>query len=91
MAIQLYSLTYRALMETDPKKKCQLASALYVAWQEGRCSKAPLRVHRIDIPGRPEKPVLVQPKYLVKRKINTKEGIAALLHAIAHKIGRAHV
>ncbi len=35
-------------------------------------------------PGRPEKPRLIAPRYLARRKPGTKEGRAALIHAIAH-------
>ena len=35
-------------------------------------------------PGRPEKPVLVAPRDLPRRSVNTLEGRAALLHSIAH-------
>lgn len=34
--------------------------------------------------GRPDKPILVSPKEVKPRKLNTNEGVAAFLHAIAH-------
>jgi uncharacterized ferritin-like protein (DUF455 family) len=37
-----------------------------------------------DIPGRPDKPVLVAPLSLPKRSMRTLEGRAALIHALAH-------
>lgn len=36
------------------------------------------------LPGRPEKPFLVEPKFLAKRSLSKPEGRAALLHAVAH-------
>jgi uncharacterized ferritin-like protein (DUF455 family) len=36
------------------------------------------------LPGRPEKPFLVEPKFLAKRSLGKPEGRAALLHAVAH-------
>lgn len=36
------------------------------------------------LPGRPEKPLLVEPKFLAKRSLSKPEGRAALLHAVAH-------
>ena len=36
------------------------------------------------IPGRPESPILVNPSELKKRSMNTLEGRAVLLHALAH-------
>ena len=37
-----------------------------------------------DIPGRPERPVLVRPGEVAQRSVATPEGRAALLHALAH-------
>ncbi len=36
------------------------------------------------LPGHPMKPVLVAPVDVPKRRLNTKEGLAALIHAITH-------
>lgn len=36
------------------------------------------------IPGRPERPLLVQPSQLKTRAVGTREGRAALIHALAH-------
>jgi uncharacterized ferritin-like protein (DUF455 family) len=36
------------------------------------------------LPGRPERPALVQPSALKPRPVNTQEGRAALIHALAH-------
>lgn len=38
----------------------------------------------IEEPGRPENPVLVLPGQVPKRRPNTKTGLAALVHAVAH-------
>jgi uncharacterized ferritin-like protein (DUF455 family) len=38
----------------------------------------------IDLPGRPDKPVLVDPLRVKKRAMNTLEGRSALLHSLAH-------
>ncbi len=37
-----------------------------------------------DLPGRPARPVLVPPSQLRQRAVGTREGHAALLHALAH-------
>lgn len=37
-----------------------------------------------DLPGRPEKPVLVPPQSVEKRSMRTLEGRAALIHALCH-------
>jgi len=41
-------------------------------------------VEQLIIPGRPDKPELVQPRELPRRGLNTLEGRATLLHAICH-------
>ena len=38
----------------------------------------------MDIPGRPDRPLLVEPKFLEQRKLGSVEGRAVLLHAVAH-------
>ena len=43
-----------------------------------------LPVQHLNIPGRPDKPELVQPRTLPRRGLNTLEGRATLLHAICH-------
>lgn len=43
----------------------------------GRCPSMPE-------PGRPERPLLVAPRELSQRKLNSVEGRAALIHAVAH-------
>ena len=39
---------------------------------------------KLDLPGRPEKPELVPPLEVPKRKMDTVEGRASLLHSLAH-------
>jgi len=41
-------------------------------------------IQRLEVPGRPTKPELVQPRELPRRSIHSLEGRAALLHAICH-------
>jgi uncharacterized ferritin-like protein (DUF455 family) len=38
----------------------------------------------IEIPGRPARPLLVAPRQLRQRKLNSPEGRAILVHALAH-------
>ena len=37
-----------------------------------------------QIPGRPDKPILVSPENVKKRSMNTEEGRSALIHALTH-------
>lgn len=71
----------RPLLCSDPHEKALLALAIDVT--------APVGAHVIideppGIPARPEKPVLVAPNEVKQRSVNTIEGRAALIHALAH-------
>lgn len=60
--------------------------ALYASVQQGRASCSPDA--SIDepsgLPGRPERPELVEPRKLGRRGMQSPEGRAVLLHALAH-------
>jgi uncharacterized ferritin-like protein (DUF455 family) len=53
-------------------------------WREGRLSLIPVPIVDIPCPGRPDRPPLVDPKFLKHRRLGSIEGKAGLLHAIAH-------
>lgn len=83
--MELFAACLEALNEADPARKCALAQSLYAAWGEGRVEideAAPVRP--IAEPGRPDKPMLVLPLEVPRRKITSAIGRAALLHAISH-------
>lgn len=79
----LRTLALQALCAARPGDKVGLAQALHrdaqgLAIEPGRPSPdAP-------VPGRPEKPELVHPARVPRRSPARPEGLAALLHAIAH-------
>ena len=78
--------THRCLQLADPDEKIAALNALHTDWQQGN---APLGdsselTHTLNTPGRPEKPTLVPPQDVPRRKLGTPEGHAALLHAITH-------
>lgn len=83
------TLTQRALdclLVPDPDAKLGAVAALWSDWQTGTIALAvdydPPQA--IEIPGRPARPVLVPPREVGKRPIHTREGHAALIHALAH-------
>jgi len=83
--MELFAACLDALNEPDPAKKCALAESLYQAWCAGEVEIAEsVPPEPIAEPGRPEKPVLVPPLEVPRRKATTTTGRAALLHAIAH-------
>ena len=66
-----------ALVETDPASKCALVASLVTT--EGSATR-----DLSGIPGRPARPVLVDPKEVPHRGLGTIEGRAAMIHAVAH-------
>jgi uncharacterized ferritin-like protein (DUF455 family) len=72
-----------ALCAADPRDKATLARSL---WERAAAlplaSSAP--VAPACLPGRPERPQLVHPARVPRRSPAKPEGLAALLHAIAH-------
>ncbi|MEW6132189.1 MAG: ferritin-like domain-containing protein [Pseudomonadota bacterium] len=84
--MKLFAACFEALNEPDPAKKCALSESLHRAWEAGEVEvdeREPL-LQSIDKPGRPQKPLLVPPQQVPRRKISSAVGRAALLHAIAH-------
>jgi uncharacterized ferritin-like protein (DUF455 family) len=75
-----------ALRERDPLAKAEAVRALHAqtqgsasCWQTERIIAAPM-----GLPGRPERPVLVEPRELQRRSMSTPQGRVVLLHALAH-------
>ncbi|MDF0377418.1 ferritin-like domain-containing protein [Methylophilus sp. YYY-1] len=78
----LQTLTLR-----DPQQKCLEVAALWQACLTGALKIRPQQALSADsqsIPGRPERPALVPPAKVQRRAMNTAEGRAALIHALAH-------
>jgi uncharacterized ferritin-like protein (DUF455 family) len=74
------------LAECDPARKAAGVRGLAHSWSLGHVG---LEVHAAleatrTIPGRPEKPELVSPLSVKRRSMNTPEGRAILIHALAH-------
>ncbi len=83
------------LCETDPATKVADTRALHAAWLagggvpafSGNGGTGEVAVAQPDparIPGRPARPQLVPPREVGRRPMNTVEGRAALIHALAH-------
>ena len=80
----LYPALYRALMETDPARKIQQTYALYYGLRDGLYHREPTPVLSVPDAGRPAAPELVAPKDVPRRRLGSREGLCAMLHAIAH-------
>jgi uncharacterized ferritin-like protein (DUF455 family) len=66
---------------TSPSEKAEKARALTL---DGVIGSSDEHLEVIGIPGRPERPTLVPHAQLKQRSMNTVEGRAALIHALAH-------
>ena len=82
--MNLYEAAYNCLMQSDIPKKQSCVNTLVDDWKNGKLSRDDFELKQIPIPGRPEKPDLVLPTELKRRKLGTELGRATLLHAIVH-------
>lgn len=83
-SLPLYPALERALRECVVDSKLGQALALDRQWRSGGLERhGEPCPHLLDV-GRPTRPALVPPHTLPRRKIGSREGHAALLHAIAH-------
>lgn len=74
----------QVLVLRDPAAKADAARALHAQRDMLAIDPATVLAEPPDLPGRPERPVLVAPLKVAARSPFTPEGRAALLHAIAH-------
>ncbi len=83
--MNVYLAMHQALLEEDPGQKCRQVLALWEAFQQGQLMEEPAAPPEpLPHPGRPARPVLVHPRDLPKRSLQSVLGQAAMLHAIAH-------
>ncbi|HEX7892429.1 MAG TPA: ferritin-like domain-containing protein [Ramlibacter sp.] len=81
--MELRDRALRALCVDDPREKAVLARALFET--AGQCTLSPKApTPDCALPGRPARPALVHPARVPRRSPAKPEGLAALLHAIAH-------
>jgi uncharacterized ferritin-like protein (DUF455 family) len=75
-----------ALLERNPAAKAVAVRALHASWLAGEavCQPTEPIAEPSGLPGRPERPVLVAPRLLRHRGMQSQEGRATLLHALAH-------
>ena len=80
-----FNLVKDALLQNDPDKKVTQVNDLYSYIQLPTADVSSLTpVESIPIPGRPNRPELVHPSKVSRRKLTTPEGRIALVHAICH-------
>ena len=72
---------------TDPQLKVSRVCQLFDDHQQKKLILNVTTIYdgtNLDLPGRPQKPKLVPPLEVPKRKMDTVEGRASLLHSLAH-------
>lgn len=84
--MELRHFALQLLAESNVELKVQGTLQLADAWSAQKLdlnAASELEVS-VTIPGQPERPALVSPKQVKKRAMNTTEGRAILIHALAH-------
>ena len=87
MTLTLRQMAMEVLTTADGRAKTALSRAHAARWFAARDAVAPLPLGTAEpplMPARPEKPELLSPRDVPKRKPGTPEGRIALLHAVAH-------
>lgn len=82
--MNLYQQTYQALMQTHTVKKREQVQRLVSCWKNAELNRDQAELVTIEVPGRPAKPDLINPKDLKQRKLGSELGRATLVHAILH-------
>lgn len=83
--MRLYEQAGQALLCRDIDAKLAQTDALHRGWRLGRVElEDDCSVHPVDNPGRPERPLLVHPSKVERRKLGSVEGRAVLIYDIAH-------
>lgn len=73
------------LCSGEPANKVRAANTMFAKWRKGEFDYAFNReITPPETPNRPEKPKLVAPKNVKRRRLGSAQGRTALLHAIAH-------
>lgn len=72
------------LLITDPLLKVEQTQALYQRWLAKELTITRQQLDVPDVAGHPDKPELVAPKDLPRRRNNAKTGVATLIHAVVH-------
>jgi uncharacterized ferritin-like protein (DUF455 family) len=85
-SLELRQAALACLAESEAIVKANAVRQLASDWHDDRIALEvnKIIVDQMPIPGRPEKPQLIAPRLLKHRAMNTPDGRAALIHALAH-------
>ena len=84
---ELRAASLAILVSNEISSKVSLLPQLFANYHKqmiGLDVNRKLDAHDFTLPGRPAKPELVLPKFVPKRRMDTLEGRASLLHSLAH-------
>lgn len=87
MAKTLAEMAVEVLTTADGREKTALGRKYAAQWQTARAAGTPLEIGHAtppDYPARPEKPELLDPRDVPRRRPGSPTGRIALLHAVAH-------
>lgn len=85
MQTDFFQAVLDCIMQSDPESKCESTGLLAgLLSQEAPSASASRPIQAIEIPGRPNRPELVDPSEVPRRRLGGPAGRAALVHAIAH-------
>ena len=80
-----FNLVKQALLQRQPNDKIQMVNELHSQLVADALNLTPAaNIEEIIVPGRPDKPVLVHPSQVARRKLSTEAGRVALIHAVCH-------
>ncbi|GAA0395956.1 ferritin-like domain-containing protein [Cocleimonas flava] len=71
-------------MHRDTSEKQSMVAQLREAWEKGELDRKDSALIEIPVPGRPDRPDLLNPGLLKQRKLGSELGRATLVHAILH-------
>lgn len=81
----LFDLAGRCVAEPDPARKLALTRRVAADWAAGRLRRdSATAAEVVETAGRPARLELVPPRQLVARKLSSREGRAAMIHAVVH-------
>ena len=85
MKISLFDIAASCLMASEIEEELLLTQQATENWRnKSLLLDFQQSIRLIDQPGRPAKLILVKPKDVPRRRLGTKAGLVALIHAIAH-------
>ncbi len=81
---EFYSACLDCLMTDDPLAKAHKVALLHDGFAQYERSSTAAEAVRIETPGIPDRPRLVEPQQVTRRGFGSTAGRVALLHALAH-------